>query len=77
MYRDFTATEDLYKHLIKSMHETAKEALVEEPGKTGYNVYFWNKEIGEMGKYKHKPGRKFLRRKITVRRKHATPFKHI
>jgi hypothetical protein len=50
---NFESTEGCYQHLVKCIHQAAKEALGENilSNKTKL-LYYWNEEIGQLAKEK-------------------------
>jgi len=50
---NFESTEECYQHLIKCIHQAAKEALGEKTLRNNTKpFYYWNEEIGQLLKEK-------------------------
>ena len=52
---NFESTEECYHHLVKCIHQAAKEALGEKILRSKTKpFYYWNEEIGQLVKEKKK-----------------------
>jgi len=50
---NFESTEECYRHLVKCIHQAAKEALGEKMLRSKTKpLYYWNEETGQMVKEK-------------------------
>ena len=56
---NFESTEECYQHLVKCIHQAAKEALGEKTLRSKTKpFYYWNEEIGQITEEKNKSWKK-------------------